>query len=321
MRYMQPEKTWQEQGEALANRVHKRFRHFHKKFSRQGIEAFRLYDWDIPDIRAVVDWYAGRLVMAEYVRRQSVPGWLEKMAEFVGNALNLLPDRIHLKQRIAGKADGVRYQRMDHRDQKITVSERDLKFLVNPWDFVDTGLFSDHRDTRQMVRNIAYGKDFLNLYCYTATFTCYAAKGGARSSLSADRSESTIQWARENLKINGLLDPNHELIGADTMHLLQDLRNKGRSFDLAVVDPPSFSTTRYSNREFDVSRDHPELLEAVIPVMRPDSIIFFSTNHQNFHPRMDHLRVSEIREITDQTIPEDYANKRKKIHRCWRIHL
>ena len=166
------------QGQMLANRVRKRYKHLRNRFNRQNIEVFRLYDWDIPEIRAVVDWYGGHLVIGEYMRRQSVPEWLPIMGQAVANVLNVPMEKVHLKERWAGKQDGNRYQRLDRTDKKIVLSERDLKFLVNPYDYVDTGLFSDHRDTRQMVREMAAGKDFLNLYCYTASFSCYAAKGG-----------------------------------------------------------------------------------------------------------------------------------------------
>jgi 23S rRNA (cytosine1962-C5)-methyltransferase len=310
---------FRDQGDMLANRVKKRFKHLRKRFLSQNIEVFRLYDWDIPEIRAVVDWYAGHLVIGEYLRRQSVDGWLPLMAEAVANALDVPMDNVHLKARLAGKQDGKRYERIDHTEQKIIVSERDLKFYVNPFDFVDTGLFSDHRDTRRMIREAAGGKDFLNLYCYTATFSCYAAKGGARSILSVDRSESVLQWARENMTLNAMAPDNNRIIQAHTLDFLKKAARSGPQFDLAVVDPPSFSTTRTRNLQFDIVADHPGLLEAVIAVMRKSGIIFFSTNHQDFIPRMESLNAADIKEITDLTIPEDYVRKRAPIHRCWRI--
>lgn len=303
----------------LANRVKKRFKHFRKRFASQHIEVFRLYDWDIPEIRVVVDWYAGHLVIGEYLRRQSVDGWLLLMAEAVANALDVPMENVHLKARRAGKQDGKRYERIDHTEQKIIVSERDLQFYVNPFDFVDTGLFSDHRDTRQMIREAAGGKDFLNLYCYTATFSCYAAKGGARSTLSVDRSESVLQWARENMTLNGVGPDSNRIIQAHALDFLKKAGRSGPQFDLAVVDPPSFSTTRTRNLQFDIVADHPHLLEAVMAVMRDGGIIFFSTNHQDFTPRMESLTTADIQEITDLTIPEDYVRKRAPIHRCWRI--
>ncbi len=303
----------------LANRVKKRFLHLHKRLARQNIEVFRLYDWDIPEIRAVVDWYAGHLVVGEYMRRQSVPDWLPMMAAAVAEALDVAPEKVHLKRRRAGKLEGKRYERIARTEEKIVVCERDLKFYVNPADYIDTGLFSDHRNTRQMVRESASDKDFLNLFCYTAAFTCAAAKGGARSTVSVDRAETAIAWAKQNLALNGLLTDRNVLVHAHAGDYLSGARRKGLRFDLAVVDPPSYSTTRVRSDEFDVLRDHPQLLDSVAAVMRPGAEVYFSTNHQRFEPDLDRLAVSEIREITAQTIPEDYRSKKKTIHRCWKM--
>lgn len=308
-----------QQAEMLANRVKKRFKHLYKRFARQQIDVFRLYDWDIPEIRAVVDWYGGHLVVGEYMRRQSTPAWLPLMGRAVADAMDVPAERLHLKQRWAGRQDGKRYERIDYTDKKIVLRERDLRFLVNPYDYVDTGLFADHRDTRQMVREMAAGKDVLNLYCYTASFSCYAAKGGARSTVSVDRSESTIAWAGENFKLNGIDPESNRLVHAHTFDFLAKARRKGRQFDLAVVDPPSYSTTKVRNAAFDILVDHPRLLSMVVELLRPQATLFFSTNHQNFIPRMETLAVSRVEEITAQTLPEDYRNKRKTIHRCWRI--
>jgi 23S rRNA (cytosine1962-C5)-methyltransferase len=303
----------------LADRVKKRYRHFRKRFARQQIDVFRLYDWDIPEIRAVVDWYGGHLVIGEYTRQQSTPEWLPAMGAAVADALAVPPEKVHLKVRYYGVREGKRYERIDHTDQLTVVSERDLKFYVNPWDYVDTGLFSDHRNTRQMVREAAADKDFLNLFCYTGTFSCYAAKGGARTSVSVDRSQTAISWAEKNMALNGLTGESHRLIQAHTFDFLAKAKHGKQRFDLAVVDPPSFYTIRNEDDRFDIAQDHPRLLSAVVDLMRDGATIFFSTNHQDFTPRLDGLPVGQIKEITTLTIPEDYLHKRKQIHRCWKI--
>lgn len=310
---------FQRQADMLANKVKKRYRHIAKRFARQNIDVFRLFDWDIPEIRAAVDWYAGHLVIGEYTRKQTVPEWLPMMGAAVAAALEVPFENVHLKERRTGKHDGKRYERIAHTGNQMIVSERDLKFLVNPYDYVDTGLFSDHRNTRAMVRELAPGRDFLNLYCYTATFSCYAAKGGARSTVSVDRSETAIKWAGENMELNGIPKEGNRLIQAHAFDFLEKAKQKGETFDLAVVDPPSFSIIRNKEYEFDISKDHPMLLRTVKEVMRKGAVIFFSTNHQDFIPRMDGLEFSSIQEITFATIPEDYISKRKTIHRCWRI--
>jgi 23S rRNA (cytosine1962-C5)-methyltransferase len=307
------------QKQMLANRVKKRFKHLRKRFKKQNIEVFRLYDWDIPEIRAVVDWYAGHLVIGEYVRKQSVPEWLPMVAEAVAGALDVPTEKLHLKERRAGKQGGKRYERLDQTDRKIIVSERDLKFYVNPHDYVDTGLFSDHRNTRQMVQKMAKDRDFLNLYCYTGAFSCYAAIGGAKTTVSVDRSETAIKWARENMALNNIDPVSNILVHAHTFDFLKRARIGKQRFDLAVVDPPSYSTTKTRNDAFDILEDHPRLLAGVIELLRPGAALFFSTNHQDFDPRMDALNVTDIKEITSETIPEDYVSKRKTIHRCWRM--
>lgn len=313
--------TYEAQAAMLANRVKKRFKHLYKRYKKQNLEIFRLYDWDIPEIRAVVDWYAGHLVVGEYSREQSIRDWLPHMGKAVAESLDVPMENLHLKIRKAGIKEGTRYQRINTRNQKIPMWERDLQFLVNPSDYVDTGLFSDHRNTRQRVGQMARGKDFLNLYCYTGAFTCYAARGGAASTLSVDRSETAITWVKENLELNKLAGPSHTQVQQDTFDFLKKAIRQNRSFDLAVVDPPSYSTTRRTEDHFDVAKDHPTLLNQVFELMRPGATLFFSTNHQNFDLKTDQLKAVWIKEITDQTIPEDYLNKRKKIHRCWEINF
>jgi 23S rRNA G2069 N7-methylase RlmK/C1962 C5-methylase RlmI len=311
--------TYRNQAEMLANRVKKRYRQLYRRFAKQKIEAFRLYDWDIPEIRAAVDWYAGHVVIAEYTRTQSTAKWLPIMGEAIAAALNVSAQHVHLKQRRAGYRNGCRYRRLARTEQKIVVAERDLLFHVNPYDYIDTGLFADHRNTRQMIREMAEGNDFLNLFCYTATFSCYAIKGGARRTVSVDRSESAIRWARENMKLNGIAGHGHSLIQSHAFDFLKNAKRRNQAFDLAWVDPPSFSKTRANRHDFDIVRDHVSLLAAVMELMRKGATIFFSTNHQRFEPRLEELPASRIAEITSLTIPEDYVSSKKKIHRCWQI--
>ncbi len=316
---METSEKYQAQAQMLANRVKKRFKHLYKRYQKQNLEVFRLYDWDIPEIRAVVDWYAGHLVVGEYARKQSTPDWLPLMGNAVAQALEVPQSNLHLKIRKAGIKDGARYQRINTKNEKIPMWERDLQFLVNPSDYVDTGLFSDHRNTRMMVRQMAQDKDFLNLYCYTGAFTCYAAKGGAASTLSVDRSETAITWVKENLDLNKLSAPCHTQVQMDTLDFLKKAVRLKHRYDLAVVDPPSYSTTRINNKHFDIAKDYPFLLNQVFKLMRPASTVFFSTNHQNFSLDENKLDADDIKEITRETIPEDYVSKKKQIHRCWQI--
>jgi 23S rRNA (cytosine1962-C5)-methyltransferase len=313
------QRKYNEQAGMLANRVKKRFRHLRKRFAPLNIEVFRLYDWEIPEIRAVVDWYGGHLVVGEYTRTQSTPEWLPMMAAAVARTLDVPQEKVHTKARIYGKNRGGRYQRIARTGKMIVVRERDLKFYVNPWDYVDTGLYSDHRNTRQMIRETVAGKDFLNLFCYTGSFTCYAAKGGARSTVSVDRSRTAIAWARQNLMLNQVAARDHRLIQHHVLDFLNQPPKKLPKFDLAVIDPPSFYTVQSRNQHFDIATDHPDLINSTVALMRDSGTIYFSTNHQDFTLREPKLNAAVVEEITSQTIPEDYRHKRKKIHRCWKI--
>lgn len=313
--FVTPEKA-EYHAQILSNRVRKRFRHLSRRFKRQDIDCFRLYDWDIKEIRAVIDWYGGHLVVGEYERLQTGPNWLPQMAAAVAQALNVPKEKIHIKRRHTKTKDGLRYKRMGTKESRFEVRERNLRFWVNLDDFLDTGLFSDHRDTRVIVGKMAEGKDFLNLYAYTGAFTC-AAAGGARTTVSVDRSSSYLEWAKDNLELNGLWGARHALVQSDVMKYLDEASRKNLQFSLAFVDPPSFYQDHRREVSFDINRDHPELISKVLRVMSPGATVFFSTNHQRFEPRLEGLAVKEIVELTPSTIPEDYRNKR--VHRCWRM--
>ena len=299
------------QAELLANRVRKNFRRLHRPFEREGVGAFRVYDWDVPEIRAAVDWYEGHLVVAEYERAQTreLPGWLEAMGTAAAAALEVPEGRVHLKTRRTRPARGQRYQRLGRGGQRIAVRERGLRFRVNLDDFIDTGLFPDHRETRARVRADAEGAEFLNLFGYTGSFTCAAAAGGARRTVTVDTSEAYLAWARENLELNGLASERHELVRGDARDFLA---RAGRRFSLCVLDPPSFST-RAGAPPFDVQRDHRKLIESALATLLPGGVLYFSTNHQRFEPRLDGLRATEI---TGETAPPDY---RRPPHRSFRM--
>ncbi len=313
--FVTPEKT-KHHAEILANRVRNRFSHLSKRFKKQNIDCFRLYDWDIPEVRAVVDWYAGHVVIAEYVRDQTGPDWLPQMAKAVAEALKIPVRQTHMKRRRTNTKQGARYKKMNSKGERFIVNERNLRFWVNMDDFLDTGLYSDHRDTRVIVAKAAAGKDFLNLYGYTGAFTC-AAAGGAKTTVTVDRSSTYLKWARENLELNGLWGPKHTLAQSDVDKYLTRTYTEGRRFTLAFIDPPSFFKDNRTGTSFDINQQHPELIRNVLKVMKPGSTVFFSTNHQRFEPRLEGLPVSDLTEITPETIPEDYRNP--QIHRCWRM--
>jgi 23S rRNA (guanine2445-N2)-methyltransferase / 23S rRNA (guanine2069-N7)-methyltransferase len=305
-------------------RLAKRFKHLSKWARRQGIEAFRLYDRDIPEIPLVIDWYAGWLHAAEYERpheRTEIEHdvWLDKMIEAAALELGVPVNQTFLKVRKRQRAGG-QYEKVGERAALLTVREGGLEFEVNLSDYLDTGLFLDHRQTRAMVRAEAEGKRFLNLFCYTGAFSVYAAAGGAAETTSVDLSNTYLDWTRTNLSKNGFKDAGrHRIVRDEARAFLEHRAQRGEPpFDLVVCDPPTFSRSAKSETPWDVERDHAALLGFVAQNLAPGGVVYFSTNFRRFHLAEEPLaKLYTIREITRQTIPEDFRNDR--IHRAWRL--
>ncbi|MFO0191840.1 MAG: bifunctional 23S rRNA (guanine(2069)-N(7))-methyltransferase RlmK/23S rRNA (guanine(2445)-N(2))-methyltransferase RlmL [Planctomycetia bacterium] len=305
-------------------RLAKRYKHLSKWARRQGIEAFRVYDRDIPEIPLVIDLYAGWLHAAEYERpheRTEIEHdvWLDKMIEAAALELGVPVHQTFLKVRKRQRAGG-QYEKVGHREAALTVQEGGLEFEVNLSDYLDTGLFLDHRQTRAMVRDEAQGKRFLNLFCYTGSFSVYAAAGGATETTSVDLSNTYLDWTRTNLSKNGFKDAGrHRIVRDESRAFLEHRAKRGEPpFDLVVCDPPTFSRSAKSETPWDVERDHAELLDLVAQNLSPGGVVYFSTNFRRFHLTAEELsKRYTIREITNRTIPEDFRNER--IHRCWRL--
>lgn len=306
------------QAEMLAHRVAKTWRKLASRMERAAIGAWRLYDRDIPEIRAVIDWYEGHLVVGEYERRQTEAAgdWLGTMARAAGEALGIPEERLHLKQRRTRPAEGRRYARLSRRERLLPVREGDLRFLVNLDDYTDTGLFPDQRITRKLVRAESAGRRVLNLFAYTGAFTVAAAAGGAASTSSVDQSGTYLDWLRDNLELNGLSSSAHETLRADCVAFLEDAIRDGLTWDLVVLDPPSFSTLG-GRGGLDIQRDHRKLVLACLALLSPGGVLWFSTNHQRFEPDLAGLPAASVKDMTERTIPEDFRNR--AVHRCWRI--
>jgi 23S rRNA (guanine2445-N2)-methyltransferase / 23S rRNA (guanine2069-N7)-methyltransferase len=305
-------------------RLAKRFKHLSKWARRQGIEAFRIYDRDIPEVPLVIDWYAGWLHAAEYERpheRTEIEHevWLSRMIEAAAAELGVPPNQAFLKARRRQRAGG-QYEKVGQQQTLLTVQEGGLAFEVNLSDYLDTGLFLDHRQTRAQVRKEAQGKRFLNLFSYTGSFSVYAAAGGAAETTSVDLSNTYLDWTRTNLAANGFKDAGrHRTVRDEARGFLEHRARRGEPpFDLVVVDPPTFSRSAKSDTPWDVERDHGGLLELVAKNLAPGGVVYFSTNFRRFHLAEEQVAASyTIREITRQTIPEDFRNER--IHRAWRL--
>ncbi len=308
------------QAEVFGNRLRKMARHLRRWPAKRGVTCYRLYDRDIPEVPLAVDIYEGRLHIAEYDRPHDRTAaqhsdWLEMLAEVAGEVLDVPRDRIYLKRR--QRQRGVtQYGKFAGSHAVATVGEGGLKFEVNLSDYLDTGLFLDHRITREMVRGESAGKRVLNLFGYTGTFSVYAAAAGAAGTTTVDLSNTYLGWAQRNLSLNGFSDPPHAIVRADARNFISR-HNAGDHYDLAIIDPPTFSNSKRTDEIFDVQRDHITLLTSTAKLMPTGGVIYFSTNFRRFKFNPEYIPSLDSREITKQTIPEDYRNKR--IHRCWRM--
>lgn len=295
----------------LANRVRKNQRRLRKRFRREGVEVYRLYDRDVPEVRVALDRYGEHLVLAVYAREQTdaIEGYAEALGAAVAEALDVPIERVHLRRRQTRPDAGARYERLAATGERFVVREGPLSFWVNLDDYLDAGLFGDHRDTRRWLGEQSAGQRVLNLFGYTGAFTCWAAHGGAVETVTVDASGRYLDWARDNLALNRLDGPQHRMERADVAAFLA---GPPRPFDRIVCDPPSFST-RYGDGGLDVLRDQRRLVASLRPWLADDGWALFSTNHQRFEPDLDGLGFT-VEELT-WTVPEDYRNR--SVHRAF----
>ena len=305
---IQPEK------EAMfRNRLTKVFKHVSKAARRQEITCYRIYDHDLPEFPLCIEKYEDWLYVAEYRRNHHMEDaeheqWLADCKEIIVEITGMPASRIVLRtrQRKSNRQD--QYQKLDDEQQFMEVCEQGLKFKINLTDYLDTGLFLDHRITRAMVRDRAAGKRVLNLFCYTGSFSVYAASAGAEEVISVDLSKTYLKWATENMELNGLYDPvRHHYLHEDVKQYLQTL--PAGHFDLVVMDPPTFSNSKRMEDFLDIQRDHPVLINQVLMAMRTGGILYFSTNFSRFQLQQETLSGCTVKDITRATTPFDFQGK------------
>ncbi|MCQ4346807.1 bifunctional 23S rRNA (guanine(2069)-N(7))-methyltransferase RlmK/23S rRNA (guanine(2445)-N(2))-methyltransferase RlmL [Pseudomonas stutzeri] len=307
-----------EGGQMFANRLQKNLKQLGKWARKAGVECYRLYDADMPEYALAVDLYRDWVHVQEYAPPRSVDPdkaqarLLDALAA-IPQALDMDPARVVIKrrERQAGKRQ---YERQDQQGRFMEVSEGGVRLLVNLTDYLDTGLFLDHRPLRLRIQREAAGKRFLNLFCYTATATVHAAKGGARSTTSVDLSKTYLDWARRNLALNGFSD-KHRLEQGDVMEWLEADRGE---YELIFIDPPTFSNSKRMEGVFDVQRDHVRLLDLAMARLARGGVLYFSNNFRKFQldPALEQRYAVE--EISAQTLDPDFA-RNPKIHRAWRL--
>ncbi len=304
-----------EKFEMLANRVRKNARHLGKWARRERVTCWRVYDRDIPELPITIDTYEGALVLNDYRHtddageRGGGDAWLEEAAQAAKDALDAR--EVYVKQRERhDHREGDQYERLDDDGAWRTVHEGGLAFRVNLSGYIDTGLFLDHRSTRARAAAVQ-GATMLNLFAYTGAFSVHAAAAGKRVT-TVDLSKTYLEWARENLALNRL---DSEIVHADVREFLADARRAGRTWDVIVVDPPTFSTSKRMDYTWDVQRDHPALLADVYAVWSGAGAVWFSTNRRKFKLEYAPPRGALVDE-THATIPPDFRDG--KIHHAYR---
>jgi 23S rRNA (guanine2445-N2)-methyltransferase / 23S rRNA (guanine2069-N7)-methyltransferase len=308
------------QADLFSRRLANRARHLRRWPTRQDITCFRLYERDVPEIPLVVDRYEDHLHITEYERPHDRDpalhaAWLDLMARTAGKTLEIPPQQVFFKRRGRQRGDD-QHQQVADQHYEIQVREGGLRFWVNLSDYVDTGLFLDHRVTRSMVRDECKGKRFLNLFAYTGSFSVYAADGAAASTVTVDWSNQYLQWAKRNMESNGFQGDDHQFVRSDAVDFVNNLP-KTPLFDVAVVDPPTFSNSKRSEQDWDVQVGYADLINSLLVRMEPGGVIYFSTNFRRFKFDAASIAASHQHEISKQTVPADFRNRR--IHRCWKI--
>ena len=303
------------------NRLGKNLKHQLKWAKRQNLVAWRIYDRDIPQFPFAIDVYGEHIHLQEYdtgwfMQPEDYQQWLDEVCEAVQFVVGFPKENIHLKQRIRQKGTA-QYEKTGTNGNDFIVHENGRAFWVNLDKYLDTGLFLDHRNTRQKIGSIAAGKRFLNLFSYTGSFTVYAATGGAIYSETVDLSNTYLDWAKRNFQLNHMDLNVHQIVRADVFQYLVDAVKQNKQFDLIVLDPPSFSNSKKMLDILDIQRDQAKLIDGAMRLLAQDGILYFSNNLRSF-TLDDAIEVRYVvKDISKQSVPDDFRNK--KIHQCWEI--
>ncbi len=304
----------------LANRLQKNLASLKSFINQQQLTCFRLYDADLPEFAAAIDVYQDALHIQEYAPPKNIDKHkalrrLRDIERVAAGVLEIEPERVFVKTRMRQKGE-TQYRRQDEQRQILVVEEGNCRFEVNLSDYLDTGLFLDHRKIRQqMAQWLKPGMSFLNLFCYTGAASVHAAKAGAKT-MSVDLSNTYLDWAKRNFILNDLTLSEHEFIRADTMEWLERSEaSLAQSFDVIFIDPPTFSNSKKMEQHFDVQQAHQTLLDAALALLKPGGQLVFSNNFRKFEMTFEPPADVTMKEITRETTSRDFS--RKPLHRCW----
>jgi 23S rRNA (cytosine1962-C5)-methyltransferase len=295
------------------NRLAKVFRHLSRQAKRLRVSCYRVYDHDLPEFPLSIDIYEDNLYVAEYKRQHGMTvgehdTWLRESLNVIMEVFKTPQHRIFLKLRQQKRGRYGQYQKIAEQQNEYVINEGGLKFIINLSDYLDTGLFLDHRMTRQAVKEEAKNKKVLNMFCYTGTFSVYAAAGGAEEVASVDLSNTYLNWAKRNMQLNGFTNPvKYKYDHADARQYLNTIKTD--YFDLIVMDPPTFSNSKQAEGFLDVQRDHVEMLNDCLSGLVPNGVIYFSTNSRKFILDKEKIKATSVKDITKATTPFDFEGR------------
>ncbi|MBZ4192107.1 class I SAM-dependent methyltransferase [Niabella sp. 3A5MI-3] len=294
------------------NRLTKVYRHLSKQAQKQGVSCYRIYDHDLPEFPVCIERYENYIYIAEYKRRHGMEEhqhqqWMTQTITVVATVTGIPETNIHtkLRQRKAGRQG--QYQKTDQTRNEITVQENGLKFIVNLEDYLDTGLFLDHRITRKLVQEQSDRQRVLNLFAYTGSFSVYAAAGGAALITTVDLSGTYTRWAERNMQLNDFTRRGYTFVQADALQFIRQAATG--SYDIIVLDPPTFSNSKKTDTVLDIQRDHVLLINECLRLLSPGGTLYFSTNARKFVLDAGKLQTDKIKDITKTTTPFDFEGK------------
>jgi 23S rRNA (cytosine1962-C5)-methyltransferase len=299
------------------NRLEKVYRHLSKQAKRLGITCYRLYDHDLPEFPFCIEIYGQNIYIAEYKRRHGMneeehDKWVERSIDVVCEVVEAEKEKIFLKLRQRKPGRLGQYQKTAEEKTEFMVEENGLKFIINLSDYLDTGLFLDHRVTREKVKAEAKEKKVLNLFSYTGSFSVYAAAGEANEVMTVDLSKTYLDWARKNMQLNGFDDLiKYKFIQADVLKYLEKVEEN--YFDIVILDPPTFSNSKRMEDILDIQRDHVKLINDCLRSLRAGGKIYFSTNYKKFEMDKASIKSSSIKDITKQTTPFDFEGRINRV--------
>lgn len=303
----------------LGNRIKKNLKALKSYVQQHGLSCYRVFDWDMPEYPLCVDLYEDMVHVAEYKTKHPLDDieylqWMEESLLAIKTVLKVDDDHLFVKRRERQKGIA-QYEKVGHSGELKTIHENGLKFLVNMSDYLDTGLFLDHRITRNRVKEESAGKKVLNLFAYTGSFSVYAMAGGATKVTTVDLSNTYLNWSKENFKVNGFNPDEHLFIKTDVKEWIKE--EPTELYDIVILDPPTVSRSKMAKTKFDIQPDHPEMIHHVLKHMNKGGALYFSTNFREFQFMPKRIEASSYEDISLATVPDDFRNK--KIHYCWRI--